>query len=46
MTNHNLLEDAEPFTHCTHCIDPDGCITRCKINEYLDEDIAQIRGEE
>ena len=30
---------------CDDCVNPDACLTRCLVNEVIEEDIAAIRGE-
>ena len=30
---------------CDDCVNPDACLTRCGINEVIQEDVATIREE-
>jgi len=33
------------FVTCDDCPNPDGCLTFCKIQEYINENIHNHRGE-
>jgi hypothetical protein len=35
------------FVHCDDCVEPDGCLSRCYITEYLKENqnVAEQCGE-
>jgi hypothetical protein len=37
----------EEFVHCDDCFNPDSCLSRCYITEYLkkNENVALQRGE-
>lgn len=41
------MNEDEDFTPCEDCVQPDGCLSRCSIQEYIKEntDIAFQRGE-
>ena len=49
MSNNNpqVIESDDEFIPCTHCMEPDYCKHRCKIDEYWFENtnIAEQRGE-
>ena len=37
--------EEKDFVPCDDCPNPESCITRCGIQEYISENVAEQRGE-
>ena len=44
---HGEYMNQQEFVHCDDCPNPNGCVTRCGIQEYMNENknVAEQRGE-
>jgi hypothetical protein len=45
MSNRQWFETEPEFVPCDDCVDADNCLTLCKVQETITEDVAKIRGE-